>query len=133
MRKHQYRGQRVDTKEWVYGYYFITPLTIENFGIGHLGDSVKRHCISNVDGVVFAVIPDTVGEFAGRQDRNKKDAYEGDICETIERDIALDIRWDEAESGLRFYDNVNEVWFELNCLKVTEITGSVHDSPELMK
>ena len=32
MREIKFRGKRVDNNQWVYGYYFTTPLTIENFG-----------------------------------------------------------------------------------------------------
>lgn len=74
----EYRGQRVDNGKWVYGYYFITSLTIENFGAGHLGDGITRHCISTDVGVVFAVLPDTVGQFTGEYSQDDYKIFEGD-------------------------------------------------------
>jgi hypothetical protein len=56
----KFKGQRIDNDSWVEGYYFKTPLTVENFGAGHLGDEIIRHCISNYDGVVFEVIPESI-------------------------------------------------------------------------
>ncbi len=31
MREIKFRGRRIDTEEWVYGYYFLSPLTQENY------------------------------------------------------------------------------------------------------
>ena len=62
----KFKGQRIDNKEWVEGYYFVTPLTDENSGTnpdtGHFflcGE--KKHCISTEHGVVFTVIPESIG------------------------------------------------------------------------
>lgn len=77
MRQIKFRGKRIDTKEWVYGHYFTTPLTDENSGT----DSSKgwffltgetRHCIGQ-NGVAFVVIPETVGEAVGLKDENGKE------------------------------------------------------------
>ena len=135
MRKHQYRGQRVDTKEWVYGYYvkkWIQTLKkdgrYEHYIVNQMVDE-NEHIWNET----FQVIPETVGEFTGRKDINGIGAYEGDICETIERDVAMEIRWDEELSAFKFYDNVHKLWFDLDCLEVVEITDSIHDNQELIK
>ncbi len=56
----KFKGKRIDNDDYVEGYYFKTPLTVENFGAFHLGDGHIRHCISNDIGVVFEVIPETI-------------------------------------------------------------------------
>lgn len=142
MRKHQYRGQRVDTKEWVYGkiikvieteQYFILPLESNIYDGENTPNLIKKNNGMFIIVEAVEVIPETVGEFTGRKDINGIGAYEGDICETIERDVAMEIRWDEELSAFKFYDNVHKLWFDLDCLEVVEITDSIHDNQELMK
>jgi len=65
MKQIKFKGQRIDTQEWVSGYYFKSPLTDENSGTDSecgwfflTGET--RHCISSEHGVVFVVIPETV-------------------------------------------------------------------------
>lgn len=87
MREIKFRGQRVDTKEWVYGMYFITPLTNENvvadINAGHsflTGET--RHCISTnmgQSGVTYEVIPETVGQFTGYTTNKTEEVYDGDV------------------------------------------------------
>lgn len=89
----KYRGKRVDNDEWVYGFHFTTPLTVENFGIGCLNDGIKRHCISDYQGVVYEVIPETVGCFTGKYDIHEKEAYEGDLITELH---IVDSVWEEA-------------------------------------
>jgi len=61
----RFRGKRIDTGEWVSGYYFKTPLTDENSGTEPEAGwffltGAPRHCISTEDGVVYVVEGDTV-------------------------------------------------------------------------
>ena len=60
-----FRGQRIDNDEWVYGHYFIAPLTDENSGTDpecgwYFLSGEKRHCISTEHGVVYVVVAETV-------------------------------------------------------------------------
>ncbi len=142
-REIKFRGKRVDNNEWVYGYYFTTPLTIENFGAGHLGDGIKRYCISTDMGVVYAVNPETVGQFTGKLDANKKEIYEGDIVKVTKFD-------DEDKNCtfvtfIEFYegswvlyksidDELDLYWTIFMDIEYNvEVIGNIHDNPELLK
>lgn len=83
MRETKFRGKRADTGEWVYGNYFVSPLTDENSGTPPSsgwfflsGDS--KHCIEQ-NHVVFVIDPETLGEFTGILDQTHKEIYEGDF------------------------------------------------------
>lgn len=60
-----FKGKRIDTGDWVEGYYFVSPLTDENSGTtSDMGwfflTGEKRHCISTEHGVVYVVDADSV-------------------------------------------------------------------------
>ncbi len=58
----QYRGIRIDTNEWVYGWYFETGLGVP---------------MITKDGFSHEVHPDTVGQSAGIKDKNGVEIYFG--------------------------------------------------------
>lgn len=120
MRTIKFRGKRLDNGEWVYG------------DLVHLSNG--EACILPEDGGWrhHLIIPDTIGQFTGLQDKNGKEIYEGDVVD---------------------FDNYLQgrscVMFDSGCFRVestnytttltyhvslhTHIVGNIHDNPELMK
>ena len=127
----KFRGKRIDNGKWVYGYYFITPLTDESTGSNpsegwFFLTGRERHCISE-EHCVYEVVPETVGQYTELNDVNDKEIYRGDIIEgmmnygpggwqmakvTVNHSITQGYQWE---------------YFDLETIKVI---GDIYDNPE---
>lgn len=139
MREILFRGKLPDG-EWVEGYVVkgncTYILTAEN--IRCMCVSVMGH--ANVD--VLPVIPESIGQYTGMNDRHGKRVFEGDICrfkEWSEGEMCWvgEVRYGHQQFFISGGANEEcEITFALRlsifipeCL---EIIGNVHDNPELI-
>ena len=142
--RYLFRGQRIDTKEWVYGYYFKTPLTDENSGTkpesgwSFLSDGKERYCISDSNGCVFVVIPETVGQWTTEKDKNGKLVFEGDVIKNLntKSDAFNETALVQYHSGICGYTVVFESIGQnkmLGTYENIEVIGNIHQNSELLE
>ena len=129
MRIIKFRGKSIDGKEWLYG------------DLVHSAD-MNRCAILVSDKESYdecEIIPETIGQFSGLYDCNKKEIYEGDILKWITGKMYVVKFW----TGM-FYASVEECndgifgGFPLHALTEheegkCEIVGNIYDNTELLK
>lgn len=81
----EFRGQRADTKEWVYGDLVRMPLDAGDYN-NPPSQELKwfitdTHCLTHK---WTEVIPETVGMFTGLLDKNNNKIFEGDKLEVLD-------------------------------------------------
>jgi len=127
MREILFRGKRVDTKEWVYGYYFMGFTGIPYILVLH------DHILEMTE--FYEVIPETVGQFTGLLDKNNKKIFEGDILLCFAEGQQSKEIVEYSEYGwLPFIDQTGylaDTYSEFNYSRF-EIIGNIHDNPELL-
>lgn len=155
----KFRGKRIDNGEWVYGYYFITPLTEEKCnvsdakaGIFFLSDGRKRHCISDEGGSVWEIDPGTIGQYVGMHDKTRwedlteterlnfvnkgkwkgREYYHGDIFRLDSWDPEIfEIVYDRG--GFCFRHSKDDAYYsDIKYAEDGVKIGNIHDNPELL-
>ena len=129
MREILFRGKRADDGEWTCG-----NLTVWSDGSTSIDIAEASP--------LYAVIPETVGQYIGLTDKNGKKIFEGDI---VKREFTL---WHgetkktrETQIGVVVYSN-RECCFQVEKKyylrkpwdgDTIEVIGNIHDNPELLK
>jgi len=135
MRQIKFRGQRIDTKEWVYG-------DVIHYDSGEIKILEQNYRIWDILEGAYEVIPESVGQFTGLQDKNGNEVYEGDY----DNDYQV-VSWCERGSGwaMSIYDCPTKEHICCHCYSCEgnyeiseiiddiEIIGNIHDNPELLK
>jgi hypothetical protein len=143
-REIKFRGKRTDNKEWVYEYYFTTPLTAEynippeNGAYFDCMIKVRRHVISNCNGCVFEVIPETVGQFVCRTKNtsmyveNSNELYEGDIINRKGSDTNYQVLYGNNDFYAISTEEDEYGPYCYGALRQCVVIGNIHDNPELL-
>ena len=144
-----FRGQLIDTKEWVYGTY-------------HYSNDSKFHYILNREKMllrayhndsemalhekeVHEVIPETVGQFTGLTDKKRINIFEGDIvvAPSIRNGVIeyghsrFGINWDygtKRQTMLGSWGSVDNLrTLSDNYNSELEVIGNIHENPEMLE
>ena len=132
MKDIKFRGFKKAVSEWVYGYFYIHQRGGNTLDVYNI--------ISIEDGNTYSVRPETVGQYIGLKDKNKKEIYKGDILKNPHRTGV--VIWKESMSAFIMNPLSGECDCEMygfdimpegNILKDTEVIGNKFDNPELLK
>ena len=125
MREILFRGKRVDNGTWAYGdlLHCDDEMEIDSESLGENGGYI---------------IPETVGQYTGLCDRNRKKIFEGDIVETKYGRLC-EVVWYSSNRyqswGLKpletkhRYPDAYDVWASNNL----EVIGNVFDNPDFLE
>jgi uncharacterized phage protein (TIGR01671 family) len=141
MREILFRGKKIEDREWIVG-----NLTIWSDKTASIDAEPTE------ESILWAVLPETVGQYTGLTDKNGKKIFEGDIVKNdwcfmcgnsvvkFDQYKPLDIGNEYQQGHLGFYlEHIHKadkrsvrkdiMYFANNC----EIIGNIHDNPELLK
>ena len=130
MREILFRGKRADNGQWVNGFY------AHELQGGHFISADEGAWYDGPMLTMVEIIPETVGQYTGLDDKNGVKIFEGDVVRylnSIESGNGVVIfdacaflfNWidiDEIDSLLRYFQ----------CSKELEVIGNITDNPELM-
>ena len=126
MREILFRGKRKYNGEWVEGFYY-KDLWSDN-----------AHYII-YDGTDYEIIPETVGQYTGKTDKNGKNIFEGDIvyCKSRLDNAIMVVIFECGQFRMVLSENyrsyqTNSGFYDINCFD-KEVIGNIHDNPELLK
>ncbi|EGI5108791.1 hypothetical protein FQY77_05840 [Listeria monocytogenes] len=136
MREIEFRGKRIDNREWIYG----NLMQFEDSATFIFADERKgastltyAHFIINN---MHAVDEKTIDQYTGLKDKNGKKIFEGDIvnCKFFDRmvgDIAGVINFIDCVWAVS--DFKNKRLYQLIDVDNIEIIGNIHENPELLE
>lgn len=133
-----FRGKRVDNGEWVEG--VPVPIIINSYPTNRI-ELVRSHSYDELDNFNLLsddeeIIPTTLGQYTGFQDKNGAKIFEGDIIRgtgSKAKEENFAISWSDATCG--FVAGIGmSVKPNLNQATVSnyEIVGNVYDNPGLL-
>ena len=146
MREIKFRGKRVDNGEWWYGHLiqsegncYITsnPSIIDCNWLSN-GEST----LDNNFGGLIQVIPETVGQYTGVNDKHCKEIYKGDIVKCTNDSDEIE-EWD-SDTGIGaveweengYFWNITKVsngMGDIAYKRYIKVIGNIHDNPKMLE
>jgi uncharacterized phage protein (TIGR01671 family) len=128
MREILFRGKRTDTGEWVEGYFCKTRIK----DTCYITQSEGGDCCNEYF-VDYEVIPETVGQYTGLEDRNGKKIFEGDILKNEDGYVYDGEYKTEVAYFLGEFCGLGFCNIDPSDFKYCEVIGNIHDNPELLE
>jgi uncharacterized phage protein (TIGR01671 family) len=133
MRKILFRGKDVETGEWRMGSYYFGSMYYE------LLDDKKYYIADDNASLYYEVIPETVGQYTGIDDKNGSKIFKGDIISFSGCDYDGEEYMRYKATGFVEFANGafcikdDDMWYEANFFEDCEVVGNIHDNPELLE
>lgn len=127
MRTIKFRGKKVTNGVWAYGSLVYSNEIDAAIYYQNGNGSVKV-----MDWVY--VNPDTVGQFTGLYDKNKKEIYEGDILHVPGLGDKIEVRYVRGVFAFLWNGDLDdEATINAPTQEWVEVIGNIHDNPKLIK
>ena len=124
MREILFRGKRKDNDEWVeghYGEYYNGNKNVPCISIP------SKEAVSG--SLCYEVIPETIFEFTGLNDKNGTKIFEGDILKGLYANGNAEV---EMING-SWVGYAGKGWTDIGyVVDRVEVIGNIHDNPELL-
>ena len=132
-----FRGKSVGTGEWLYGHLFNYGLTAPS-NVPCICVCVPKSWEEAYN--LYAVHPDTIGQYTGLKDKNGKKIFEGDILDYTVFDVFGEehqckgvVKWVDDCLICDSSDGFNGLAWVVKQSIELDVIGNVTDNPELMK
>ena len=124
-----FRGKSIGIGVWLYGHLFNYGLTAPS-NVPCISVCVPKSWKEAY--ILYAVSPDTIGQYTGLTDKNGVKIFEGDIVEFTNLDLPnMVVRFDNGSFML--CEDEYSTYEELRMNYAVEVVGNIYDHPELMK
>lgn len=138
MRTIKFRGKRVDNGEWIDGllcsiFHDTNPFSDDSEILRKTAIQTNFESYSKCRNI--EVIPETVGQFTGLNDKNGKEIFEDDVLTVDLFNKTFQIVFAESEKwGASFQHKSHNSIFYLTkyFTDTSEVIGNIHDNPELL-
>lgn len=139
MREYIFRGKRVDNGEWAEGSLLIDP-DLEKYFICGFDYYTADYALQREE-FMYEVIPESVGQYTGMNDKNDRKTFEGDIVRLDEYvKSAFDVNDGVVKYGWGgFYIGAFSTLNSLNALAAFdgvlrgEVIGNVFENADLLE
>ena len=127
MRTIKFRGQKTTNGVWVYG-----SLVYSNEIEAAIYFQTGSGSVKSMEWVY--VRPETVGQFTGLYDKNKKEIYEGDILKVSGLGEKIEVRFVRGVFAFLWNGDLDdEAPINAPTQEWAEVIGNIHDNPNLIK
>ncbi len=130
MREILFRGKRIDTGEWVYGFYVRLHDSKGNESHRIYPGYAETDC-GDYYPDWYEVESETIGQFTGLTDKNGKNIFEGDMI------VSYDLFGYKENCGIVGWNELFVAWhmddhsMYSGSIASYEVIGSIHDEREL--
>ena len=137
-----FKGKRTDGKGWAEGCLIHTPkycCILQDEKEAHPMDyPFLNGGTGCIDGYAAPILPESVGQFTGRTDKNAKRIFEGDIVTGLflfGLSVNAVVKFQDGAFGLEWYRGDVKTFnaFTSICNVEYEVIGNIHDNPELLE